>query len=535
MLALGEARFGAGRGDRCVDDLGMSLRGNHALLHQNRLAHRAVLALGESGFGAGRRDRCVDDLGMVLHRAHSCPRAGLLAAARSVAHALGRLGAIRGAGRVAVVHVNLELVAHRLHGLLLHNHLPADRAVLALGQAGCGAGRGHRSVHSGLVVAASKLTYAANVVIPVVLANVFADRAHAVDKAVRRLNYLYIAALAPRLFMRGCRLRPNRRAAIDMKMCGIMHGLAQWAKRRRHTVRALGIVRAPEFTDWAISIVIITVIRIIINLFLTAQTPHFVMRGRNHIPSLLTAGGMDVEVGVGSTARTAQCRRDAGRTLGAIRTRVSTFIANARRVAGVLAHILAGRAFFGTSTSNRVPSVRRLRAGGAAAIPHLLMGGRRLNPAACCFMLVRVGVGGSADRAVRCRFARRALGDIRASQLADLANAILVAPVVLAHIFTVFALTVAPVVRLCDLLLAAGAPHLLVRGRRRTPLRRAEIYVIVRIQIILFTGRAFCAIPARQTSKIMIPFFYQYLPSAFIMRAFRVDHMTPIVSKGYFS
>ena len=532
MLALGEARFGAGRRDRCVDDLGMSLRGNHALLHQNRLAHRAVLALGESGFGAGRRDRCVDDLGMVLHRAHSCPRAGLLAAARSVAHALGRLGAIRGAGRVAGVHVDLELVAHRLHGLLLHNHLPADRAVLALGQAGCGAGRSHRSVHSGLVVSANKFAYAAGVVIPVVLTNVFTDRAPTFNEAVRHLRNLYISALTPRLLVRGLRRRPLQRAAIGMKMCGIVHVIAQWAKRSRHAVRALGIVRAPEFTDWAISIVIITVFRIIINLFLTAQTPHFVMRGRNHIPSLLTAGGMDVEVGVGSTARTAQCRRDAGRTLGAIRTRVSTFIANARRVAGVLAHILAGRAFF--VSSNRVPSVRHLRAGGAAAIPHLLVGALRLNPAAGCFMLVRVCLGVSADRTLHCRCARRALGDIRARQLADLANAILVAPVVLAHIVAVQALTVAPVVRrLRDLHLAARTPLLLVRGRRRNPLQRAEIFVIVRIQIILSTDRAFCAIPARQTSKIMILLIYQYIHSASIIRASRVDHMTPIVSKNY--
>ena len=381
MLALGEARFGAGRGDRCVDDLGMSLRGNHALLHQNRLAHRAVLALGESGFGAGRRDRCVDDLGMVLHRAHSCPRAGLLAAARPVAHALGRLGAIRGAGRVAVVHVDLELVAHRLHGLLLHNHLPADRAVLALGQAGCGAGRGHRSVHSGLVVAASKLTYAANVVIPVVLANVFADRAHAVDKAVRRLNYLYIAALAPRLFMRGCRLRPNRRAAIDMKMRGIVLKPAQRAKRRRHAVRALGIVLAPVTTDFANVIADLTFVwppqTVCIFSLSTAQTPHLSVRGSDYLPYLNAAGGMDDGVGVGSAARTAQRCRQAVPAFRAIHAFGATFIAYTRLVAGVLALIIAGHAS-ASVVVYAAPSMRRLRdLHLAAAAPRLLVRGRR--------------------------------------------------------------------------------------------------------------------------------------------------------------
>ena len=103
-----------------------------------------------------------------------------------------------------------------------------------------------------------------------------------------------------------------------------------------------------------------------------------------------------------------------------------------------------------------------------------------------------------------------------------------------AHIVAVQALTDAPAVRLLhDLHLAAGAPHLLVRGRRRNPLQRAEIFVIVRIQIIPMTDRALFALPARRTSKIMIPFFYQYLPSAFIIRAFRVDPMTLIESKGY--
>ena len=149
-------------------------------------------------------------------------------------------------------------------------------------------------------------------------------------------------------------------------------------------------------------------------------------------------------------------------------------------------------------------------------------------------MHVRIQVESRTYRTVRFLCARRALGDICTRQLADLANAILVAPVVLAHIVAVQTLTVAPVVRLLrDLHLAAGAPLLLVRGRRRNPLQRASVIVIVRIQIIPITDRAFFALPARQTSKIMILLIYQYIHSALIIRAFRVDPMTPIVSKGY--
>ena len=213
MLALGQARFGAGRRDRSVNDLGMSLRGNHALLHKHRPAHRAVLALRKAGCRAGRRHRRVNDLGMLLHRAHSRPRAGLLAAARSVAHALRRLGAIRSAGCVLVVRVDFELMAQRLHGLLLHNHLLADCAVLALGQAGCRAGRGHRIVHCGLAVAAGKLACAAdargrivvvgaggfagfaNAVGPVVGAHQITEYANAVDPFVPA-HFATVAALA---------------------------------------------------------------------------------------------------------------------------------------------------------------------------------------------------------------------------------------------------------------------------------------------------------------------------------------------------
>ena len=213
MLALRESGFGAGRRDRRVDDLRVALCGNHALLHKNRPAHRAVLALRESGFGTGRRDRSVDDLRVVLHRAHSRPRAGLLAAARSVAHALRRLGAIRSAGCVLVVRVDLELMAQRLHGLLLHNHLLTDCAVLALGQTGCRAGRGNGIIHSGLVVAAGKLACAAdargrivvvgaggfagfaNAVGPVVGAHQFTECANAVDPDVPA-HFATVAALA---------------------------------------------------------------------------------------------------------------------------------------------------------------------------------------------------------------------------------------------------------------------------------------------------------------------------------------------------
>ena len=64
MFALALTGLGAG-GFHCrVNDLGVSLRGNHCLCHENLIADRAMLALGLAGFGAGRFDCRVYDLGV---------------------------------------------------------------------------------------------------------------------------------------------------------------------------------------------------------------------------------------------------------------------------------------------------------------------------------------------------------------------------------------------------------------------------------------------------------------------------------------
>ena len=66
MLALGLAGLGAGRLDGRVDDLGVSLGGNHCLCNKNLVTDGAVLALGLAGLGAGRLDGRVGDLGVAL-------------------------------------------------------------------------------------------------------------------------------------------------------------------------------------------------------------------------------------------------------------------------------------------------------------------------------------------------------------------------------------------------------------------------------------------------------------------------------------
>ena len=77
MLALGLSGFGAGGLNCRVDDLGVPLRGNLCLCHENLIADGAVLALGLSGFGAGGLNRRVDDLGVslrgnLLHAGENC-------------------------------------------------------------------------------------------------------------------------------------------------------------------------------------------------------------------------------------------------------------------------------------------------------------------------------------------------------------------------------------------------------------------------------------------------------------------------------
>ena len=76
-----------------------------------------------------------------------------------------------------------------------------------------------------------------------------------------------------------------------------------------------------------------------------------------------------------------------------------------------------------------------------------------------------------------------------------------------AHIATILALAVAPVVRrLRDFHLAA-APHALVRGRSRRPLQRAAGIMIAIIPVSIFTDRAYGA-QTRRTIDIM--FFPPY-------------------------
>ena len=160
-----------------------------------------------------------------------------------------------GAARTAVGRVAaLRAARQRLFGavimsqcgddLLFHQHRFADRAVLALDETRRGAGRGHCSIHSGLVVAASKLACAtdargrivvvgaggiadiANTVDPVVGAHQIPDCANAVDPVVGAailtvqaravapavlLGYISsvsLAAAGPHLLMVGRRLIP---------------------------------------------------------------------------------------------------------------------------------------------------------------------------------------------------------------------------------------------------------------------------------------------------------------------------------------
>ena len=70
VLALRQAGLGAGRRDCGVNDLGMSLGGDHFLRNKDFVADRAVLALGLAGFGASRLNCRINDLGMSLGGDH---------------------------------------------------------------------------------------------------------------------------------------------------------------------------------------------------------------------------------------------------------------------------------------------------------------------------------------------------------------------------------------------------------------------------------------------------------------------------------
>ena len=166
-------------------------------------------------------------------------------------------------------------------------------------------------------------------------------------------------------------------------------------------------------------------------------------------------------------------------------------------------------------------------------------------------MLVRVCVGVSADRALRCRFARRALGDIRASQLADLANAILAAPVVRAGraaactfavapagmqagVATVSALTIAPAVRhgfISTVCSAAAGIHLQMDGRRLIPFPICGSVsggIIIRI----VADRAFDVL-ARRISQIMVFLAYFFGISTIVIVTFRSKNMVSNVTPDF--
>ena len=68
MLTLGLAGLGAGRCNCRINDLGMSLGGNHFLCLNDRVADRAVLAFGQASLGAGCLNSRVNDFGMARRR-----------------------------------------------------------------------------------------------------------------------------------------------------------------------------------------------------------------------------------------------------------------------------------------------------------------------------------------------------------------------------------------------------------------------------------------------------------------------------------
>ena len=92
VLAFGQSGLRAGGGDCRVDDLGMSLRGNHFLSNKNLVADRAMLALGQSGLRAGGGDCRVDDLGVSLCGNHFLSNKNLIADGAVLAFRLAGLG-----------------------------------------------------------------------------------------------------------------------------------------------------------------------------------------------------------------------------------------------------------------------------------------------------------------------------------------------------------------------------------------------------------------------------------------------------------
>ena len=66
MLAFRQAGLGAGRLNCRINDLGMSLGGDHFLGNEYSIADGAVLAFRQARLGAGRSLCCVNDFGVPL-------------------------------------------------------------------------------------------------------------------------------------------------------------------------------------------------------------------------------------------------------------------------------------------------------------------------------------------------------------------------------------------------------------------------------------------------------------------------------------
>ena len=158
----------------------MSLRGNLCLCHENLVADGAVLALGQSGLRAGGSDCLVDDLGVplrgnLLHAGENCVTLRALGTGFVSGHSAGcgLFSNINGSMPGCIKCLGLGFVANgtsvrpdtrvfaggrsrdlaaiptvsRCRNLrLLDQHLVTDRAMLAFGLAGLGAGGFHRRV-----------------------------------------------------------------------------------------------------------------------------------------------------------------------------------------------------------------------------------------------------------------------------------------------------------------------------------------------------------------------------------------------------
>ena len=140
MCARSFARRGARCGDFRVDDLGVSLRGNDFLLHDNGLADGAVPSLGQAGCRAGRCNGRIDYFGMPRHRYRLLLYKNSFANGTVLSLRQTRCGTGRRDGRVNDLRMSL-----RGNDLLRYENGFADSAVLAFGQArfrtGCCDGR----------------------------------------------------------------------------------------------------------------------------------------------------------------------------------------------------------------------------------------------------------------------------------------------------------------------------------------------------------------------------------------------------------